>query len=226
MASCCCGCTLKTSTVIIGAIHLVSSVLVMITAVLFMTSPDAIMSYLNNVVPGWKEDIDTSSMRIQIMIVAGCVLAAGIFAAVISSCLLHGARTANKCLVKPWIVLTAISLALDICKIIQSFFTLIIIDIIGSVLAWVITTYFFMVVWSYKDQVESGNTFGVLFTTAMRSRRSSQLEELEKSTMSLCVGLVFEPTYYSLQLNYQKNKCLPSLLLPLYSLSCLSTLPI
>ena len=64
LSNCCCGCTLKTGTVIIGAINLVSSVIVMITAIILMISPDAIMSYLDTVVPGWKEDIDTSSMRI------------------------------------------------------------------------------------------------------------------------------------------------------------------
>ena len=56
----------------------------------------------------------------------------------------------------PWIVLTAISLILDIFKIIQAIFTLVIMDIISSVLAWMIAAYFLLVVWSYKDQVQQG----------------------------------------------------------------------
>ena len=55
---------------------------------------------------------------------------------------------------KPWIILTGISLILDICNILNAFISLAIADAISSILGWVLGAYFFLVVWSFKKEIE------------------------------------------------------------------------
>ena len=57
---------------------------------------------------------------------------------------------------KPWIVLTGISLVLDIFNILKALISLAIADAISSILGWVLGAYLFLVVWSYKNEVEDG----------------------------------------------------------------------
>merc|ERR1719158_2108792 len=75
-----------------------------------------------------------------------------IFATVFSGCLVHGARTRNVCLMKPWIVLTGICLILDIINNIRLLAS-------GYVPSnhlplWMLFNYFFMVVLSFKKEIE------------------------------------------------------------------------
>ena len=55
---------------------------------------------------------------------------------------------------KPWIILTGISLILDIANILKAFIALAIADAISSILGWVLGAYFFLVVWSFKKEIE------------------------------------------------------------------------
>ena len=55
---------------------------------------------------------------------------------------------------KPWIVLTGISLVLDILNILKALVSLAIADAISSILGWVLGAYLFLVVWSYKSEIE------------------------------------------------------------------------
>ena len=66
----------------------------------------------------------------------------------------------NVCLMKPWIVLTGISLVLDIFNILKALISLAIADAISSILGWVLGAYLFLVVWSYKNEVEDGEGSG------------------------------------------------------------------
>ena len=60
----------------------------------------------------------------------------------------------NVCLMKPWIILTGIYLVLYIFNILRALISLAIIDVICSILGWVLGAYFFLVVWSFKNEVE------------------------------------------------------------------------
>ena len=63
---------------------------------------------------------------------------------------------ANVCLMKPWIVLTGISLILDIFNILKAVISLAFADALSSIFGWVLGAYLFLVVWSYKKEVEEG----------------------------------------------------------------------
>merc|ERR1719266_3167555 len=84
--------------------------------------------------------------------IAGLILFVG---AIISSCLVHGARTRNISLVKPWIVLTAISLVLNIISMALSLFVNPL-SAVTSMAPWALNTYFFLVVLSFKKEIEAG----------------------------------------------------------------------
>jgi len=84
------------------------------------------------------------------------MLVVSIFVTVISACLVHGTRTRNVCLMKPWIVLTVIGLILQFFFILGAFIFLAIGAAIYHSLNWVLWAYFFLVVWSFKAEVEEG----------------------------------------------------------------------
>ena len=55
---------------------------------------------------------------------------------------------------KPWIILTGISLIFDIFNILKAFSILAIADAVSSILGWVLGAYLFLVVWSFKNEIE------------------------------------------------------------------------
>ena len=55
---------------------------------------------------------------------------------------------------RPWINLTVVQLVLNIFNIIKALISLDIVDIICSILGWVLGAYFFLVVWSFKKEIE------------------------------------------------------------------------
>ena len=57
---------------------------------------------------------------------------------------------------KPWIVLTGIGLVLDILNILKALISLDLTDVICSILGWVLGAYFFLVVFSFKKEIEAG----------------------------------------------------------------------
>ena len=55
---------------------------------------------------------------------------------------------------RPWINLIILELVLDILNILKALISLSIPEIICSILGWVLGAYFFLVVWSFKNEVE------------------------------------------------------------------------
>jgi len=110
----------------------------------------------NQTVPWWRNDFDKQAISPGIFILGSGILVA----TVISACLVHGARTRNVCLMKPWIVLTGIGLILEIFNILKAFIFLAIADAIINSLGWVLGAYFFLVVLSFKAEVEEGEEAG------------------------------------------------------------------
>ena len=55
---------------------------------------------------------------------------------------------------RPWINLTIMGLVLNILNILRTLISLAIVDAICSILGWVLGAYFFLVVWSFKKEIE------------------------------------------------------------------------
>ena len=55
---------------------------------------------------------------------------------------------------RPWINLTVVELVLNLFNIIRALISLAIVDIICNILGWVLGAYFFLVVWSFKKEIE------------------------------------------------------------------------
>ena len=56
----------------------------------------------------------------------------------------------------PWIVFTGVGLFLDIPNILRALLSMAIVDAIFGILGWVIGAYFFLVVLSFKKEIEAG----------------------------------------------------------------------
>ena len=54
---------------------------------------------------------------------------------------------------RPWINLTIMDLIFQILNILRALISLDIVDIICSILGWVLGAYFFLVVWSFKNEI-------------------------------------------------------------------------
>ena len=181
--SCCC-CSLKTGTVIIGSLQLAGSVILMLAGLSILLNPQFLEYKFSQAVPdrqdqpqspfsnppppGYEEttrlppSIESPAPFLVVQIAASVLLVIGILGTVIASCLVHGARTANKRLMMPWIILTAMGLILDIGNIFKAF-----VDVnsgiaFSSILGWVVGAYLLLVVWSYKEEVETGTNIGVV----------------------------------------------------------------
>ena len=62
----------------------------------------------------------------------------------------------------PWIRLTAFGLAMQIGQILVAVIKLEFLLAFSGIFSWVLGAYFFLVVWSYKAEVEEGKTVGDL----------------------------------------------------------------
>ena len=74
----------------------------------------------------------------------------------------------------PWLVLDAIGLFLGALQLAATVFTLNIGGIVGSSIGLVIGAHYFMVVWSYKKEVEAGGRWQVVFVSNCAPSQPSQ----------------------------------------------------
>jgi len=162
LSNCCACISLKTGTLIIGVLDLKACVIFIIASIGTMAMAglkalvDVVEQSLDQHMPWWRNDFDRKDISSGIFIIGFGMLVVSIFVTVICACLVHGARTRNVCLMKPWIVLTGIGLILQIFNILKAFIFLAIADAIIGSLGWVLGAYFFLVVWSFKAEVEEG----------------------------------------------------------------------
>jgi len=148
----CCGCaSLQTGTRIIGALDLVASIILLVFSIPFLAESTAFIGLVEEL-----RDIDRQAISSSggIFIIGVSILIGAIFSIVICACLVHGARTRNVCLMRPWINLIILELVLDILNILKALISLSIPEIICSILGWVLGAYFFLVVWSFKKEIE------------------------------------------------------------------------
>ena len=155
LPNCCYFCSLKTGTILIGALSLVVDVILMLVGLTVFADPGLIIHEFDKAAPGWRRGQDTESAMGVLHITAGILLVGGIIATVIGACLVHGARTGNKRLMMPWIVLITMGLVLDIGNVFKTVIAGNMGDIVLSILGWVLGAYLLLVVRSYKEEVES-----------------------------------------------------------------------
>merc|ERR1711953_672609 len=149
-----CGCTsLKTGTLIIGSLNLVTSFIGILASFSILGGS----TVLNDLMAELEKQFGSEWSRTRpqtdpqlmfqqaisiISIIIGVVLLiASIFSIVISACLIHGARTRNVSLMWPWIFLSVMSLANPIAMV--------------SILGWLLNAYFILVVWNFKIEIEA-----------------------------------------------------------------------
>merc|ERR1712096_503907 len=74
-----------------------------------------------------------------------------VFYIIIASLLIHGARTGRPSLLTPWIVLTAISMVLQVFNVVAGLVALEWGKAFSTVIGLVIEGYFFVCVWSFRS---------------------------------------------------------------------------
>merc|ERR1712083_1231680 len=116
--------------------------------------PGLVEQLLDQSDPGWRQGTDRQTISSGIFIIGVIMLIAAIFNMLIDACLIHGTRTRNVRLMTPWISLTGIYLVLDILNIVKALISLAMGEVFCSILGWVLGTYFFLVVWSFKKEIE------------------------------------------------------------------------
>jgi len=147
----CCACaSLKTGTLIIGSLGLVGSVILTLASIGFIASQQWVIDMVDQT---GSQGLEPS----QIFLFAVIMLVASILSILTCAALIHGARTRNVCLMGPYIISNGIGLLLNIGNIIRacasgSSFP----DIAFSIFCWLLSAYFFLVVWSYKKEITDG----------------------------------------------------------------------
>lgn len=161
--------SLKTGTLIIGFLSLVASVISILASISFMagsTVDASILQYFKPLIdlveqlfdqnaPGWRDDISSGIFNHPRSFIFGVImLIPSTFSTIINSCLVHGARTRNVCLMKPWIVLGGISLALAFVSLINSMAIADAISSVHTLFVLVLAYVSFLVVLSFKNEIE------------------------------------------------------------------------
>merc|ERR1712110_517158 len=142
LLNCCVCASLKTGTLIIGSLGLVTSVILILASICFMAGPGLLVEQLlDQSDPGWRQDLDRQTISSGIFIVGVIMLIAAIFNMLIDACLIHGTRTRNIRLMTPWISLTGIYLVLDILNILKALISLAMGEVFCSILGWVLGAY-------------------------------------------------------------------------------------
>jgi len=147
LSSCCGVGSLRTGTLIIGALNLVLALLVLPLGVWCASDPSGVAKlYLDQTKPGWRNEVSASYQRLQapagphfniesekdieasivdavaswIYIYGVAFLIGSILSTVKSALLIHGARKENVSYMKVWVALTEIGLFLNILHAVRS----------------------------------------------------------------------------------------------------------
>merc|ERR1719334_490955 len=78
----------------------------------------------------------------------------GLLNIIVDSCLIHGANNAKAKLLLPWIILNGIKICLGLITIVLLLISLQIVLAVINFLGFLLIAYFFIVVWSFKKELE------------------------------------------------------------------------
>ena len=93
--SCCCGCSLKTGTIIIGGIQLAFSLILVVLGIIILALGLNIDGLSDELLAALKENfggVGTDVIRNILLILGGILLGVSIIAVIADACLIHGAR--------------------------------------------------------------------------------------------------------------------------------------
>ena len=155
MASCgrlksCCFClSLRTGSLIVGGVTTIISLIGLISSIY------------------WIYDGSTSAGGILLEVFGWILLIISIFFVGVNSCLIHGVRTSNTCLMNPWIVMAVIWLILVIGMTISSVTTVLdelktelgttsnyVVEAVMGVISLLVSFYMLLVICSQKKMME------------------------------------------------------------------------
>merc|ERR1712179_505418 len=105
-----------------------------------------------------KEALEEAENQIDENVVGAVVYIICVFYIVIASLLIHGARTGRPGYLTPWLVLTAISIVLQVLNVIGKFITLDLGSAFSNLVALVVEAYLFVCVHSFKKQLQEEGT--------------------------------------------------------------------
>ena len=90
--SCCCGCSLKDGTIVIGGFQLAFSLILLVIAIITLTMelPDELLEALK------FGPFGAEIIKKGLFIVGGIFLGVGIITSIVGSCLIHGARKVRR----------------------------------------------------------------------------------------------------------------------------------
>jgi len=153
---------LKTGTIVLGVLNLIGC-LIGVGVTIFMIVGYALVSdflgtELNR---NQHRNNDSAALvlgasNIVVYVTTSIILIICIFYIIISSLLIHGARTSRPSLLTPWLILTAISMVLQVLKLIALFVNLEFGQGGGAILGLIIEGYLFVCVWSFRKQLLNG----------------------------------------------------------------------
>merc|ERR1719228_2606254 len=141
---------LATGTIILGVINLIICVIGAGAALFVLVGFGVLHSSLDD---GSKQDGAVQAAGIFTYVVMTILLILCIFYIIISSLLIHGARTGRPGLLMPWIVLTCISMVLNVLNVIGSFINGDFSGAGSTIAALVLQGYFFLIVYSLRKQL-------------------------------------------------------------------------
>eukprot|EP00092_Neocalanus_flemingeri_P025004 GFUD01027116.1.p1 GENE.GFUD01027116.1~~GFUD01027116.1.p1 ORF type:complete len:177 (+),score=20.52 GFUD01027116.1:77-607(+) len=156
----CCLCfDLKTGTIILGVLNLIVCVIGAILSIglvirwaVFVGDGDVIMKENGVAVnPGLVE-----AVGIVLYITTSVIFIVCVFYIVIASLLIHGARTGRPGFLTPWLVLTAVSMALQLVNVVGGLIALEWMKVVLTIIGMTIEGYFFVCVWSFRQQLPQG----------------------------------------------------------------------
>jgi len=153
---------LKTGTIILGVINLIGCIIGTIACLAiivgYSVASDAVIDHLKQD-PNVHLDGDAqAAVGIAVYVTLAIVLAICAFYIIIASLLIHGARTGRPGYLTPWLVLTGISIVLQVLNVIGKFITLDLGSAFSTLVALVVEAYLFVCVHSLKKQLQEGGT--------------------------------------------------------------------
>merc|ERR1712142_23700 len=156
---------LKTGTIILGLVTLVSAISFAFYSLIFLVGGVAItvVSQTSSTIKEKAGEDATKGLMatgiVWIVIVVVFLLISVLYIG-IASALIHGARTGRPGLLMPWIVLTGVTLFLDVISMLVSLILLMIPATIPTLIFFGVWVYFFLVVWSFRKELLEGEQGG------------------------------------------------------------------
>eukprot|EP00090_Calanus_glacialis_P033709 TRINITY_DN5607_c0_g1_i3.p1 TRINITY_DN5607_c0_g1~~TRINITY_DN5607_c0_g1_i3.p1 ORF type:complete len:170 (-),score=45.10 TRINITY_DN5607_c0_g1_i3:110-619(-) len=147
---------LKTGTIILGVINLIGCVIGAIACLASVIGYAVLSDQVNQALEESENQLD-DNVGIVVYVTLSIVLIICVFYIIISSLLIHGARTGRPGFLTPWLVLTIISMGFQVLNVIGGLISLQWGKTFSTIIGLVIEAYLFVCVWSFRKQLQEGS---------------------------------------------------------------------